>query len=140
MSLTAPSSSVATVVPFPPAADRPPFAVATKTWLKTTTADRLLTADEARLCTALYQHFNREHYEKTGELIARPSWQTLMAWSTLSKTAVHNGIDKLERLRCRSASRELSPTRRDTNSAPFTRDKFPAEAPMEQSMDVWIES
>jgi hypothetical protein len=94
--LTSPSST--SVVSFP-AADKPPFAAAAKAWLRITTAHRRLTAGEARLCSALYQHFNFEHYEKTGELIAWPSWKTLMAWSALSKTTIFNAIVKLERLR-----------------------------------------
>lgn len=95
------SSSSGQVIPFEPASqpNRPTFAQAREAWLRTALADRELTSGEARLCAAVFLHFNREHYEKIGELIAWPTWTTLMAGTTLAKRTIADGFEKLERLR-----------------------------------------
>jgi len=92
--LTAPSS--AEIVPFP-AADRPTFAVASKAWLKTTQTHPLLTDANKTFCTALYFYFNVKHYQKTGELIAWPAWDTLMTEFRLSKETINESIGQVER-------------------------------------------
>ena len=40
--------------------------------------DRLTHADQA-LVTQIYAHFNWTHFEKSGELLAWPSWETIAA-------------------------------------------------------------
>jgi hypothetical protein len=92
------ASSSPNIIQFPAAADRPSFAVASKAWLRSVTGHHHVTAGEARLGAALYQWFNVEHYETTGELKAWRGWEGLMADSSLSKMGVRNGIEKFERL------------------------------------------
>jgi hypothetical protein len=96
MTTTLPSSNV---VPFPAAADRPTFVVASKSWLKTTHAHPLLTDANKTFCTALYFYFNVKHYKKTGELIAWPAWDTVGAQFGLSKSTIYESIEQLERFR-----------------------------------------
>src|SRR4029077_18842965 len=50
------------------------------------------------LCAALFLHFNSSHYAAHDELIAWPGWETLQAETTFGKTAVYNGLEKLELL------------------------------------------
>ena len=94
--LTAPSSGE--VVTFP-SADKTAFAAASKTWLKTVLANPQLTHANKILGAALYLHFNKTHFERTGELIAWPAWKTLMTETTLGKTAIYDGIKQFERFR-----------------------------------------
>jgi hypothetical protein len=104
ISTTHPSS--AEIIPFaasPPASQpqsngKLTFMQARDAWLAAALADQRLTAGEARLCGALSLHFNFGHYATTGELIAWPGWETLMAASTLSKMTVYRSLENLERL------------------------------------------
>jgi hypothetical protein len=102
---TAPSS--ANAIPLshqppgkPPAKpeDKLTFAQARDAWLaRWQEHDQLTHADRA-LVTQVYRHFNRVHFEKTGELLAWPAWKTIAARARLSKASVFRGFRKLERL------------------------------------------
>ena len=59
----------------------------------------MLTDGNKTVGSAIFLHFNYEHFDKTGELIAWPSWQTLMTETALGKTAIHESIAQLEQFR-----------------------------------------
>jgi hypothetical protein len=101
-STTAPSS--AEIVPFP-TADKPTFAVASKAWLKTTQTHPLLTDANKTFCTALYFYFNVKHYQRTGELIAWPGWDTLITEFGLSKETINESIGQVERFQLLNVER-----------------------------------
>ena len=82
-----------------PTVDKPTYAVDSKAWLKRTLAHPLLTNADKVFCAALYFYFNCKHYRQTGELIAWPSWGTLIAEFGLSKTTISESIEQLERFR-----------------------------------------
>src|SRR5262249_8448985 len=88
----------AEIVPFPNA-EKSTFSVAREAWLKTTLAHPMLTDGNKTVGSAIFLHFNYEHFDKTGELIAWPSWQTLMTETALGKTAIHESIAQLEQFR-----------------------------------------
>jgi hypothetical protein len=76
------------------------FAQARDAWLSRWHSDRRLTHSERVICSRMHQYFNREHFERTaGDLLAWPSWQTLMDETGLSKTSVYERVRNLERLR-----------------------------------------
>lgn len=90
--LTRPSS--AAVVLFP--AVKPTFAEAWKTY-REGLLDLPLTNAEFRFAVEFVKYFNREYFEKTGQLIAWPMWTTLMAKTGLGKMTVHRTIKKFKR-------------------------------------------
>ena len=111
------SSSSAAIIPLeasPPATSQPrakakgyswrapneklAFPQAGETWLAAALANPQLTAGDKVLCAALFLHFNSSHYAAHDELIAWPGWETLQAETTFGKTAVYNGLEKLELL------------------------------------------
>ena len=75
------------------------FAQASKAWLLQWQADDRLTHADQALVTQIYAHFNWTHFEKTGELLAWPSWETIAAEARLSEPSIRRGFQKLERLR-----------------------------------------
>jgi Replication protein C N-terminal domain len=89
MSLTIPSSSAEVI-------RLRPFAVARDSWLKTALAHPILTPANKTVCAALYFYFNCKHYRQTGELVAWPSQDTLMAATDLSKSTVADSVDQIE--------------------------------------------
>jgi DNA-binding Lrp family transcriptional regulator len=91
--LTAPSSAE-----LQPANQPKGFAQASKGWLQRWHADHRLSHSDRTFCTQLYLYFNELHFEKTGELLAWPSWNTLMARTGLSETSVFRRLRNLERL------------------------------------------
>ena len=86
-------ATMSNVINFPA---KPTFAAATKTWLKVTQAHPLLTEGCKRLCVGLYCNFNYKHYEATGELLAWPSWNRLIAEFGLCKATINDGLCQLE--------------------------------------------
>ena len=105
MSLTTAPSS-AEILQFEPnqPANRPEhnaralkFAQASKTWLQQWHEDRRLSQSEKTVCTQIYLHFNMIRFEKSGKLVAWPSWATLMARTGLGKTSVFRRLRNLER-------------------------------------------
>jgi hypothetical protein len=93
-------SSSAEVVPFPASdkRDKRTFAKISKDWLRGALAEPSIKGHAPRtFFTAIYLHFNYEHYERTGELIAWPSWETLMAKFGLSDGSIREGIAEGER-------------------------------------------
>src|SRR5262249_27834397 len=72
------------------------FAVASKTWLKTTLTHPLLYHADKTFGTALSLHFNYKYYENTFELKAWPSWNTLMGFG-LSKATINESAERFER-------------------------------------------
>jgi hypothetical protein len=93
-----PITASSSVIPFP-STDKPTFAVASKAWLKTTQTHPLLTDANKTFCTALFLNFNYKHYNDTGELIAWPSWNTLITGFGLSKETISESIGQVERFR-----------------------------------------
>src|SRR5262245_45585461 len=81
------------------AADKPIFAAASREWLKRTHTHPFLTDGTKTLCTALYLYFNVKHYQKTGELIAYPTWGRLMREFGLSQTTIYESLAQLEQCR-----------------------------------------
>jgi hypothetical protein len=85
------ASSSAEIFEFPPHPKPQPqpghdqsFLLATKTWLNFWTADSRLKDRHKVLCARLCRYFNFENFQRTGELIAWPKWEILMAdlrWS-----------------------------------------------------------
>jgi hypothetical protein len=75
------------------------FAQTRDAWLSRWHSDRRLTHSERVICSRMNQYFNREHFERTdGDLLAWPSWQTLMDETGMSKTSVYERLRNLERL------------------------------------------
>ena len=92
MSLTTAPSS-ADILQFDPnqPANRPEhnarglkFAQVSKAWLLQWQADDRLTHADQALVTQIYAHFNWTHFEKTGELLAWPSWETIAAEASVT--------------------------------------------------------
>src|SRR5262249_30994759 len=71
------------------------FIAAGKAWLKTTLTHPLLTDANKKFGTAIYLHFNFNHYERTGELKAWPGWDTLTTFG-LSRTTINESAGRLE--------------------------------------------
>jgi hypothetical protein len=69
------------------------FAQASKAWLDEWSAERRL---NSRLCVQIYLHFSREHFERTGELLAWPKWNRLVARTGLSRRTIAEGLRKFE--------------------------------------------
>jgi hypothetical protein len=101
---TAPSSAnVIRLNPPPlantPKAATPTFQQAREAWLDRWHFDHRLSDADRAFCTQLYLHFNRLHYEATGELMAWPSWETLRAKAgRLTKSAAFRRLRHLEQL------------------------------------------
>src|SRR5262245_25396436 len=79
-------SSSAEVIPFP-TSGKPTFAKDSKAWLMMALEEPSIKGHAPRtFFTAIYLHFNYEHYKQSGgELIAWPSWETLMGKFGLSE-------------------------------------------------------
>ena len=105
------------------------FTTAGKAWLKTVIAHPLLTDVSKTVAASLYLRFNFEHYERTGDLKAWPSWQTLAEDCALSRAAVAEGLGQLEHTRLLDADRgryDRAAQRRAGNEY-FAR--FPVQGP-----------
>jgi hypothetical protein len=74
------------------------FAQVSKAWLWRWTTDRRLTDGEERICVCIYLHFNSDHFKETGDLLAWPSWQSLMDATGLSRRSVSRCLQNLKRL------------------------------------------
>jgi hypothetical protein len=131
MSLTTPSSAAA-VLPLRT------FVMVGKTWLKRTQTHPLLTDGPKRVSTALYLNFNYKHYQKTGELLAWPSWDTLTAEYGLGRTTIDDSIKALEHFQLLDVERgyDRAAQRRKGNryrarfaARPNVRDQGPPNGP-----------
>jgi hypothetical protein len=91
-------SSSAVIIPFEPQPTAESFVQATEAWLDRWHEDRRLTQSNKNLCTRVCRYFNRARFERTGELLAWPSWVTLMTKTGLSRSSVARGLKKLEKL------------------------------------------
>jgi len=94
--LTPPST--ATIIPFELRGERAPFNQTREAWLRQWHAHNKLTHADRTLVTQVYLNFNRDHYEKRGELIAWPSWETIAAKGRLSIPSIDRGFRILEHL------------------------------------------
>jgi hypothetical protein len=75
------------------------FAQTSKAWLSRWSTDRRLTSGEKQICLFIYLHFNSEYFKETGgDLLAWPSWQSLMDATGLSRPSVHRCLRKLKEL------------------------------------------
>jgi len=99
------ASSVAHIIRFP-VTDKPCFA---ETWraYRSAILDLPLTNAEFRFATEFCTYFSKQHFEVTGELIAWPSWTTLMSKTGLCKMTVHSTIKKFERMGAIEVERHL---------------------------------
>lgn len=92
------SSSSAVVIPFE--ANRPEerrgFEQAREAWLTWRADNRISHADRG-LIQQVYLGFNRQHYERTGELISWPGWDKIAAEAHLSKASIFRGFRRFER-------------------------------------------
>jgi len=75
---------------------KPTFEQARDAWLDHWDADPGLLHSDKTVVTRLYRNFNREHYDKTGELLAWLGWQRLMNETALRKAALSQAIRRLE--------------------------------------------
>lgn len=95
-------SSTDNVVPFnwrpEPEPEPVGFAQVSKAWLSRWSTDRRLTSGEQKICVRIYLHFNSDHFKETGDLLAWPSWQSLMDATGLSRPSVHRTLRGLKRL------------------------------------------
>jgi len=82
----------------PPAKSGLTFAQAREAWLRRWQAERRLTHADRALVTQVYLHFNRLHFESTGELLAWQGWKTIATRAGLSEASIFRGLRKLERL------------------------------------------
>jgi len=97
------SSSAAAVISFP-STNKPTFAEARNAW-REALKDAQLTNAEFRFVVEFCAFFNRKHFEKTGELMAWPKWETLIAKTGLSKMTIHRATNKFEHLRALEVER-----------------------------------
>lgn len=65
-------------------------------WLRAVLADSRLTAATKIVATALFLYFNQKHWGETGELLAWPSWETLIEETATSKRSIAYAIADLE--------------------------------------------
>jgi|SRR5262249_16326597 len=105
--LTPPST--ATIIPFELRGDRAGFEQAREAWHQKWHADNRLTPVYRVLVSQVTFHFNRDHYEERGELIAWPSWETIAAKARLSIASIDRGFRILERLGALKTLRERDP-------------------------------
>ena len=84
-------SSSANVIAFPASGKRTGFAKASKDWLIRALAEAPSHATRT-FCTAIYLHFNSKIYQETGQLVAWPSWETLIANFGLSERSIRDAI------------------------------------------------
>jgi hypothetical protein len=105
--LTPPSTD--TIIPFELRGDRAGFEQAREAWHQKWHADNRLTRVYRVLVSQVTFHFNRDHYEKRGELIAWPSWETIAAKARLSIPSIDRGFRILERLGALKTLRERDP-------------------------------
>jgi hypothetical protein len=101
--LTASSSAI--VIPFQPSTPplqngekTPTFVQVAKAWLERWQADERLTLADRALATQIFLKFNQERYQRTGELLAWPSWEYLIAKTTTHKATIARGFRNLERV------------------------------------------
>ena len=96
MYATTSPSSAAYIIRFP-VTDKSSFA---ETWraYRSAILDLPLTNAEFRFATEFCVYFSKQHFEVTGELIAWPSWTTLISKTGLGKMTVYRTIKKLERM------------------------------------------
>lgn|SRR5262249_2672352 len=97
--LSTSSSSSNNVIPFGHDRREPEpkgFEQAREAWLTWRADTRISHADRA-LIQEVYLGFNRQHYERTGELIAWPGWKRIAARSKLSKMSIFRGFRRFER-------------------------------------------
>jgi hypothetical protein len=100
------ASSSATVVPFQPTTPpsrkanvgRPTFQQAREAWLDRWYRDSRVSRGDKAFLIRFFLHFNRKHYDATGELLAWPSWGLLEAETGLAESTVFRRLRSLERL------------------------------------------
>jgi hypothetical protein len=76
----------------------PTFAQAREAWLRRWHEDARLTHADRAVVTQVFLHFNTRHFERTGELLAWPGWETVATEGRLSKASVFRGFRRLEQL------------------------------------------
>jgi len=93
--LTAGSS----VISFQPPNVKPTtFAQAREAWLQRWQGESQLTHADQALVTQVFLHFNTSHFERTGQLLAWPTWETVGIRARLSEASVFRAFRKLKRL------------------------------------------
>jgi DNA-binding PadR family transcriptional regulator len=98
-----PSSSAAILQfkpspPEPKPNGKPTFQQAREAWLQRCHGNGQLTHADRAVVTQIFRHFNRQHYEQSGELLAFPKWETMGEAGRLSKASIFRALRKLERL------------------------------------------
>jgi hypothetical protein len=88
---------------------KPTLVQAAKGWLRLTIGHPEVTDGEARVGSALFDHFNTDRFKQVGELVAWPKQETLVALSTKSKSTVKYAIKKFERLGLLEVARGYNP-------------------------------
>jgi len=76
----------------------PGFAHTGKAWLSRFQSDPRLSLSDKAIATQIFLHFNFEHFDKTGDLLAWPSWQSLMDATGLKRSCVHKSLRRLAEL------------------------------------------
>lgn len=76
-------------------AARKGFEQAREAWLTWRADSRISHADRV-LMQQVYLGFNRQHYERTGKLVAWPGWEKIAAEAHLSKTSIFRGFRRFE--------------------------------------------
>jgi hypothetical protein len=98
--LTANSSAVLQFQPKPQQQPQPEplgFVQASKAWLAYSQEHPNLKDIHKSICTQMFLKFNTKHFEATGELLAWPSWEYLMAKTGRSKSTVYRKLEDIER-------------------------------------------
>jgi hypothetical protein len=74
-----------------------PFEQAREAWFAWRKDSRLSHADQAILLV-IYRYFNRQHYDRTRELVAWPGWDLIGREARVSKTSLFRGFRRFEKL------------------------------------------
>ena len=115
-------SSSAEVIPFPASGKPAGFAKARGDWLKTALTQPSLTYASKTFCAVISLYFNVRHYNETrGELLAWPSWDTLIADYGFTTATIQECTKQLERCGLLEVQRGRHDGRRRAGNRYFAR-------------------